>query len=137
MLKKQYALLIADANRISVALSSSFVCRAGPNIQYAVNVKPSAILPLQLKRVHVTFSIYAKHDLHVSKRMDRPTFERELQRSLKYFFWSKCEWEVLISPWCEPDKDKAIKVDVCWQVMLNWDKFAAYVWEHTHRNIAS
>ena len=73
----------------------------------------------------------------LAKRMDRPTFERELQRSLKYFFWSKCEWEILISPWSGTDKDKAIKVDVCWQVMLNWDKFAAYVWEHTHRNIAS
>ena len=91
----------------------------------------------------VSFNIFEhasfKKDIKsfLAKRLDRPTFERELLRSLKYFFWSKCEWEVLISPWCGTDKDKTVKVDVCWQVMLNWDKFAEYVWEHTHRNSSS
>ena len=39
-----------------------------------------------------------------------------------YYFWSKCEWEVLISPWVGGN-DEEIKVDVAWQIMNNWDVF--------------
>ena len=57
-------------------------------------------------------------------------FAKELRSNLLYYYWSKCEWEVLISPWISHHNDRDIKVDVYWQVMNNWDKFLDYVWEN-------
>lgn len=58
---------------------------------------------------------------------EREEFEKELRSSLMYYFWSKFEWEVLISPLSER-KDKGEKVDVFWQINNNWSAFADYVW---------
>lgn len=61
---------------------------------------------------------------------DREKFETELRTSLAYRFWSKCEWEVIIDHWPHHDAWKDKKVDVHEQVMLNWDRFADYVWRN-------
>lgn len=84
-------------------------------------------------------------------------FEKILRRSLMYYFWSKCEYETVITSWPvyisktelsrlnaevkEHDKkwgyqpyrinvepDAGEKIDVYQQVMLNWDTFVDYVW---------
>lgn len=47
-----------------------------------------------------------------------------------YYYWAKCEWEVIISPWIAQHNDNEIKVDVYWQVMNNWDIFLDYVWNN-------
>lgn len=70
---------------------------------------------------------------HYKKHKTKDEFAEALRRSLMYYFWSKCEWEVLISPWCGSKKDKAIKVDVYWQVMNNWEIFLDYVWYSKHK----
>ena len=70
---------------------------------------------------------------HYKKHKTKDAFAEALRRSLMYYFWSKCEWEVLISPWCGSKKDKAIKVDVYWQVMNNWEIFLDYVWYSKHK----
>lgn len=81
-----------------------------------------------------TFNIFEhggfRQDLQklYKKYPDRMEFARQLQRSLMYYFWSKCEWEILISPWCGSKKNEEIKVDVYWQIMNNWDRFLDYVW---------
>lgn len=62
------------------------------------------------------------------KRKTQAEFAEELRRSLCYWFWSKCEWEVLVSPWCGSRNVKPLKIDVYWQVMNNWDLFLAYAW---------
>lgn len=62
------------------------------------------------------------------KYQEKEDFARELKRSLMYYFWGKCEWEIIIEPWCGSDRTKEIKVDVYWQVMNNWDRFLDYVW---------
>lgn len=59
---------------------------------------------------------------------DKETFAKELKSSLMYFFWSKSEYEIIISPWCGGRNTKDKKVDIYSQVMLNWDKFVDYVW---------
>lgn len=66
----------------------------------------------------------------VRKRMNHEKFAEELRRSLMYYFWSKCEWEVLISPWCGSVSKKPMKVDVYWQIMNNWDVFLDYTWKN-------
>lgn len=84
-------------------------------------------------------------------------FAEQLRRSLMYWFWSKSEYEVVISSWpvyidkaelnrlnteCEeyynkwghyPYKidvapDVGEKVDIYSQIMMNWDQFIDYVW---------
>ena len=47
-----------------------------------------------------------------------------------YYFWAKCEWEVLITPWVGGKGVEDKKVDVCWQIMNNWDVFVDYVWNN-------
>ena len=70
---------------------------------------------------------------HYKKQKTKEAFAEALRRSLIYYFWSKCVWEVLISPWCGSKKNEAIKVDVYWQVMNNWDHFLDYVWNAKRR----
>ena len=59
---------------------------------------------------------------------EKEAFAEELRRSLFYYYCSKCEWEVVIGPWCGDRGTKEIKVDVYMQVMNNWDIFVDYVW---------
>lgn len=57
-------------------------------------------------------------------------FAKKLRSALMYYYWCKCEWEVLIAPWVDNNSTKEIKVDVYQQVMLNWDAFLNYVWDN-------
>ena len=64
---------------------------------------------------------------------DKAAFAEEVRLSLMYYYWTKCEWEVIISHW-PPMKGKgwdyALKIDVYGQVMMNWDRFIDYLWEN-------
>lgn len=66
----------------------------------------------------------------LKKCKTKEEFTEELQRSLCYYFRAKCEWEVLIYPWCGSRNDKPIKIDVYDQIWNNWDVFVDYVWGH-------
>lgn len=62
---------------------------------------------------------------------DRKQAEKEIHSSLKYYFWSKCEFEILLYPFIDPKESaEPIKIDVYEQVNNNWDIFFDYVWEH-------
>ena len=63
---------------------------------------------------------------------DFDIFSCEIQKSLHYYFWSKAEWEIILSDWPESSMFQKEKIDVYDQVMLNWDIFIRYVWEMTH-----
>jgi hypothetical protein len=92
------------------------------------------------------------------RRLNREKFEEELKRKVMYYFWSKAEWEVVITSWppyvtpdeiarlnCELEYEKSKygetpyviaarpdvgeKVDVYDQLMLNWDLFVEYIWK--------
>lgn len=65
---------------------------------------------------------------HLKECPDKEAFVKELKSSLMYYFWSKSEYEIIISPWCGGRNTKEKKVDIYSQVMLNWDKFVDYVW---------
>ncbi len=69
---------------------------------------------------------YKKH------RTDFDAFSEEVRKSLAYYFWSKCEWEVVISSWPPSDRVPKRKVDAYGQVRLNWDVFIRYVWTRCH-----
>ena len=61
---------------------------------------------------------------------NKEAFADELKKSLMYFFWSKCEWEVIVSHWPPKEDFHDAKIDVYDQVMMNWDIFLDYTWEH-------
>lgn len=95
----------------------------------------------------------------LKKYNDKGEFAEEIRKSLLWCYWSKCEWEVVITSWVphitiseldrlnakreetlkkynrEPyglyiNPDVGEKVCVYSQVMLNWHFFVDYVWSH-------
>lgn len=57
-------------------------------------------------------------------------FLEDVRGWLMYYFWSKCEWEIILNHWPPHDDKEAIKIDVYDQVKLNWDRFTEYLWEN-------
>lgn len=59
-------------------------------------------------------------------------FEEDIREKLMYYFWSKCEYEIILSAWppFEDGSFKDEKVSVYDQVMINWDAFIKYFWDH-------
>lgn len=53
-------------------------------------------------------------------------FSKKLNNVALYYFWSKCEWEIVLKSWVGNSNE--VKVDVYDQLMINWDKFVNYVW---------
>lgn len=55
----------------------------------------------------------------------------DIKHSLMYYYWTKCEWEVLLVSWTSPENKKTYKkIDVYEQVMMNYPAFIEYVWYH-------
>ncbi len=108
---------------------------------------------------------------------DKEKFAEEVKSWLRYLFWAKCEWEIILDHWPDGEwsnlrtsmsvsdmvnmyraagqkcdgwqiddrvMNKTVslhiypewyqyrdrKIDVCEQVMNNWDVFIDYLWEH-------
>lgn len=87
-----------------------------------------------------TFDIFQHYSFHqdVQKliqrtrklsKAERFTFKEEfgnqLRSLLMYYFWCKCEYEILIFP---SFGSQGAKVDIFSQVIMNWDHFLSYVW---------
>lgn len=58
--------------------------------------------------------------------MPKFNFEESLHSLLRYYFWAKSEWEILLTPWIGENLTK--KIDVYNQVRLNWNTFVDYCW---------
>lgn len=61
---------------------------------------------------------------------DKERFAEEIDSWMKYYFWCKCEWEIIIDHWPSNERMSNKKVDVYSQVRLNWDVFIDYLWGH-------
>ncbi len=73
----------------------------------------------------------------VQKHEGKDLFAEELWHCLMYYFWSKCEYEVLIYPWpCSFERDRPRKVDIFGQITCNWTAFVDYVWEHRNETLS-
>ena len=52
--------------------------------------------------------------------------EKKLDRLCSYYFWSKCEYEVIVSPW--PPRERSDRqIDIYTQLKENWDIFKELV----------
>lgn len=98
----------------------------------------------------------------LKKFKDKDEFAEQLRRDLMYYFWSKCEYEVIITSfptyitmneldrinedrWLHKDRygtdymrinvspETGAKIDIYEQVMNNWDIFVDYVWNSKKR----
>lgn len=61
---------------------------------------------------------------------DREAFFAKMKTDLMYYYWSKCEWEIVLGHWPSKENDRDIRIDVFDQICLNWDRFCDYVWGH-------
>lgn len=61
---------------------------------------------------------------------DREQFIEAVRRSLMYYFWSKCEWELVLTGFPPLPNYPGAKIDVYDQVKLNWATFTSYIWTH-------
>ncbi len=71
--------------------------------------------------------------LYEEYKVDFNSFYKEIDRVLRYYFWSKCEWEIILSDWPPSDKFKEEKISIYDQIKLNYDVFIKYVWEELNR----
>lgn len=66
----------------------------------------------------------------IRERMEITTtlsdFKELLEKVLRYYYWSKCEHEIIIKEWT--GKPSEVKIDVFDQLKLNWEVFCLYVW---------
>lgn len=60
-------------------------------------------------------------------RDNKEEFGEGVRNSLIYYYWSKCEWEVIIDHWPQCERFECKKVDVYSQVMNNWGIFIDYL----------
>ena len=49
----------------------------------------------------------------------REDFKEFIKKEAMYQWWSRCEYEILVSDW--PKYNKEIKIDVYYQVLMNLD----------------
>lgn len=96
---------------------------------------------------------------------NKDAFIEGLKKEVQYYFWCKCEAEVVITSWpayidareyqkITEENNKSIeergsparvlnvgttagrKIDIYEQLMLNWDAFAEYTWKTMHPRLA-
>ena len=104
---------------------------------------------------HINFKKTVENLL--SQDVSKQDFAEELKHKLRYYFWCKSEYEVVITSWppyiskeslikankdyltdCEKwgrepyrisiTPEAAKKVDIYEQIMLNWEVFVNYIW---------
>lgn len=61
----------------------------------------------------------------LTERISREQISEKIMRSAQYYFWSKGEWEIIVSNW--PRQDVEEKIDVFDQLEANWDNFIDYI----------
>lgn len=86
-----------------------------------------------------TFDVFEHHRFAEDVRKaykrhkdDFDAFAEDVKMYLAYYFWSKCEWEVIVSAWPPTNRISQRKIDVYEQVRNNWDVFIEYVWTRCH-----
>lgn len=100
--------------------------------------------------------VFLKNGLLYAKKHyanDYIKFADHIRSHLQYEYWSRCEYETIITTWpCMISREEALefkdeldeypdhymynlpvpghKIDVYTQVMMNWDRFIDYVWNN-------
>lgn len=69
-------------------------------------------------------------EIYSELKDDKENFLYRVKRSLMYYYWSKCEWEIILSDWPPSEHFNEMKISAYDQVMNNWHIFSEYIWEN-------
>lgn len=75
---------------------------------------------------------YRQEIIELLNRKDDYTleeFREKVKLSTMYYYWCKCEWEILIAPWVGDFDKESVKIDVYKQLEINWNHYIKYLWE--------
>lgn len=68
---------------------------------------------------------YFRREYEKCKKEEKPVTIDEWKEFIRqegmYMFWSRCEYEIIISPWPPQKKDVSVKIDVWQQIKNNLD----------------
>ena len=71
----------------------------------------------------------AIEEIFKTPEQSREEIEEQVKRKAQWQFWSRCEYEVMISEWPPSPKDKTYKLDVFEQLKANWERFIDYIYD--------
>lgn len=87
------------------------------------------------RRKIITYNIFSHGsfmndlwDVYQTNGENKELFLDKVRSLLRYYFWSKCEWEVIVSAWPPSEMVQEQKLDVFDQIDMNWERFGEYVW---------
>lgn len=86
-------------------------------IIYDINKK--TVVPYDV----IPYFVYSwNKDSLKSKVSNKEMFKTWVEKTSKYNYWARCEYEILIAPWPYiEEKDKMVKIDVHHQLIHNLD----------------
>lgn len=64
---------------------------------------------------------------YIERKEDIEFFENKINSELLYYFWSKREYEISVGDLFEKDLEKYEKIDVYYQVKMNFKAFIEYL----------
>ena len=64
---------------------------------------------------------------YIERKEDIEFFENKINSELLYYFWSKREYEISVGDLFEKDLEKYEKIDVYYQVKINFKAFIEYL----------
>lgn len=70
------------------------------------------------------------------KSNSKDEFSELLRKEMMYHYWSRSEWEIIISAWCGGDGSEEAKIDVFDQLQMNWGAFVDYCWNEETENVS-
>lgn len=92
---------------------------------------------------------YRENDIKkIRKKCEtKEEFAEKLRREMMYYYWSKCEWEmiltktednrIILTPWCGCKNPEEVKIDVTDNTDFDWIGFAdKHIKEQVYQNIA-
>lgn len=111
---------------------------------YYFNINKQEITTFDIFK-HCSSYEYSKKALKKCETKDE--FAKVLRREMQYYFWCKCEWEliieitednrILLSPWCGCRNSEDAKVDVTDDTNFDWRGFAeAHIRRQVNRSKA-
>lgn len=67
----------------------------------------------------------------LKKKVTREEFSEDLRHIAMYYFWSKSEWEIVVTSLFRGGREDSPekKIDVYNQLRMNWERFVDYVWQ--------
>ena len=64
---------------------------------------------------------------YIERKEDIEFFENKINSELLYYFWSKREYEISVGDLFEKDLEKYEKIDVYYQIKMNFKVFIEYL----------